>query len=54
LKELSLEKQKELYAGGMTGSLWSAIYRSVNVFTDLGRYLGSSIRRFSERKFCNY
>lgn len=54
MKKLSINEQKKYYGGAISGAIWTAIYKSVNVFTDLGRYLGSSIRRFSERNYCNY
>ena len=55
LKELSNEEMMSINAGAtVTGTLINAIYIGVNVFTDLGRYLGSSIRRIIDNNLCRY
>ncbi len=36
----------------VSGTLFNAIARGVTVFTDLGRYLGSAIRRITTKNYC--
>ena len=50
--KLDIKKQKRLYGGGFSASLVSALFRGVNIFTDLGRYFGSSLRRLTTRNIC--
>jgi len=55
MKELSIKESKNTYAGaGITSTFINALSRGLNVFTDLGRYLGSSIRRMIDNNFCDY
>ena len=44
--------QKRMYGGGISASLVSALWRGINIFTDLGRYFGSSLRRMTTRNVC--
>ena len=52
MKKLDIKSQKNLYAGGISASLASALLRGINIFTDLGRYFGSSLRRLATRNIC--
>lgn len=52
MKKLDIKSQKELYAGGISAALASALFKGINVFVDLGRYFGSSIRRLATKNVC--
>lgn len=53
MKELSNKESKAIYCGGgITSTLINAVARGINVFTDLGRYLGSSIRKIFTGNLC--
>lgn len=54
MKELSKEESMSLYAGGITSSILNAIIKGINVVADLGRSLGSAIRRIFDNKLCDY
>lgn len=55
LKEISVKDAKKMYGGGgISSALISALSRGVTVFTDLGRYLGSSLRRIFSNNLCDY
>ncbi len=49
---ISIKSQKKLYGGGISASFVTAIMRGVNIFTDLGRYFGLSLRRLTTRNIC--
>ena len=53
MKELTNKEAKMYYAGGtISAALFNALSRGINVFTDLGRYLGSSLRRLFGNNLC--
>lgn len=54
MKELNKEEMQMVYGGSISASWISAVFRGINGVTDLGRYLGSSIRRFVDRNLCSY
>lgn len=54
MKKLTKEEMIVLKAGGTSAAWLSAIWKGLNIFTDLGRYLGSSIRRATDGNFCKY
>ena len=54
MRELTTKETKNMYAGGISASMFSFILKGFNVFTDLGRYLGSSIRRIYDHNLCDY
>ena len=54
MKELKVSETKKLYAGGISATMLGYIIRGFNMFTDLGRYLGSSIRRIYDNNLCEY
>lgn len=49
LKENEL---KNIYGGSITATFLGAIARCINSISDLGRSLGSSIRRIQTGNFC--
>ena len=52
MTKLSIKSQKKLYAGGISATLVGALLRGINIFTDLGRYFGSSMRRLATKNIC--
>lgn len=54
MKELSTNESKKMYAGGISATLVGYLLKGFNIFTDLGRYLGSSIRRIYDHNLCDY
>ena len=55
MRELSIKEEKEYYAGGrISAAFISAISKGFNSILDVGRYLGSSIRRFFDKNLCDY
>ncbi len=47
--------EKELYqinGGGITGVLWEAFNNTIKFINDLGKSLGSSLRRIDENSYC--
>ena len=54
MQKLTKEDMRKIRAGAVSASWISAIWKGLNVFTDLGRYLGSSIRRAIDGNFCKY
>ncbi len=53
MKELSNKETKIIYCGGgITSTLINAVSKGINVFTDLGRYLGSSLRKIFTGDLC--
>ncbi len=49
-----MEKEEllQIVGGGITASLINSIYRGINSILDLGRSLGSAIRRIGGGKMC--
>ena len=54
MKELKVKETKSMYGGNLSGTLVGYILKGFNFFTDLGRYLGSSIRRIYDNNLCDY
>jgi len=55
MKELTIKEEKNYYGGGgISSAILNALSKSINVFTDLGRYLGSSLRRIFSNNLCDY
>ncbi len=54
MKELKVNETKSMYAGNLSGAMLGYILKGFNFFTDLGRYLGSSIRRIYDNNLCDY
>lgn len=54
MKELNKNEMLKINAGATSGAWLTALWKGVNIFTDVGRYLGSSIRRFVDKNLCRY
>ena len=54
MKELSKNEMKQIKAGGVSGALLTAIWKGITTVTDVGRYVGSSIRRFVSKNLCGF
>ena len=54
MQKLTKEDMIKISAGAVSASWISAIWTGLNVFTDLGRYLGSSVRRAIDGNFSKY
>ena len=53
--KLTNTELKSIVAGAsVSSSLINSILRGVNVFVDIGRYLGSSIRRIISKEICPF
>ena len=54
MKKLNEKEMKQIKAGAITGTLINSILRGASIFVDVGRYFGSSIRRFVNGNLCRY
>ena len=52
MKKLAKEEMKQISAGAISGTLLNSILRGANIFLDVGRYFGSSIRRIISHNMC--
>ena len=52
MKKLDENEMKQIFAGAINGTLLNAILRGANIFVDVGRYFGSSIRRITSGNLC--
>lgn len=53
MKELNLEKMNGIMGGvSITGTFINALVRGIDVLLDLGRSLGSALRRSKENTLC--
>ena len=53
MAELTKDELLTIVGGGITASMISAVVRGVNSILELGRSVGSAIRRIQEGKVCN-
>ena len=53
MKVLSSEELKSINGGGITASLITALARGISTISDLGRQLGTAIRRLANGKICS-
>lgn len=51
--KLNNDETRNIVAGGLSGTLISAITRAYNAILDLGRAFGSTLRRAIEKKSCS-
>ncbi|MBR3229548.1 MAG: hypothetical protein IKF91_01825 [Bacilli bacterium] len=53
---MRLTKKEELniYGGSVSSTMVNAIVKGISLLIELGRSLGSTIRRVSENKTCSY
>ena len=55
MKELSCKEEKEIYCGGtISSTLVNVFLKGINIFSDLGRNLGSSLRRLFSHDMCDF
>lgn len=52
--KLNQEQLKEIYGGDISGTLLSSMVKGITILLELGRSLGSSIRRMVEHNICFY
>ena len=54
MKELSLNECKKIIGGGtsISGTLINAFKSCVNVFFEMGQYIGGAIRRITSNHLC--
>ena len=54
MKLTNMELKSIVAGAGISTSLMNSIIRGINVFVDIGRYLGSSIRRLISKEICPF
>ena len=54
MRELKVSETKKLLGGGISATMIGYLLKGFNIFTELGRYLGSSIRRIYDNNLCDY
>jgi len=52
MKRLEEKEMKLIKAGAISGNLLNYILRGANIFLDVGRYFGSSLRRIFSNNMC--
>ncbi|MBQ1812963.1 MAG: class IIb bacteriocin, lactobin A/cerein 7B family [Bacilli bacterium] len=50
--ELTKEELKEINGGSIPGALVTSIIRGIGQIYEIGRGIGSAIRRFVTKRFC--
>ena len=53
MKKLNDNEMKNIIGGGFSGNLWNALTKGFSIFSDMGRYVGSAIRRLLSNNICN-
>lgn len=53
MKELTKQELLEISGGAISASLITALVRGVNALLELGRSLGTAIRRIQTGNFCS-
>lgn len=53
MRELKKEELQNITGGAVTASLISAVITGVNSFLEVGRSLGTAIRRFFSKNVCS-
>ena len=51
---LDKKQMKSIKAGSINGTILNAIIRGATVFVDVGRYMGSSVRRIVSKNLCRF
>lgn len=54
MKELTKNEMLNINGSGISAALLSAINKGIVSIVDIGRYLGSSIRRIRDGNLCRY
>ena len=52
MRELGKEELKQIYGGAISATLFNAFVRGVNTFFEVGRSLGSAVRRIFSKDIC--
>ena len=52
--KLNEKQMKKIKAEGINGTILNAILRGANIFIDVGRNMGSSVRRFVSKNLCRF
>lgn len=52
MKELTKEELKSIIGGAISGAIISSMIKGVSVILELGRSLGSAIRRVMTKNYC--
>lgn len=52
MRELSKEELKQIYGGAISSTLLNAFIRGVNTFFEVGKTLGSAVRRIFSKDIC--
>ena len=52
--KLTMEEELNIYGGSVSSTMVNAIVKGISLLIELGRSLGSTIRRVSENRTCNY
>ena len=52
MQKLTKEELKQVVGGSISGAVISSIFKGLDMMQELGRSLGSSIRRLFTRNFC--
>lgn len=52
MRELSKEELKQIYGGAISATLFNAFIRGINTFLEVGRSLGSAVRRLISKDVC--
>lgn len=50
--KLTARQMKNIYGGSITGTMINSLVRGINALLDLGRSLGTAIRRISGNNIC--
>ena len=51
--KLTEQQMKSIYGGSITGAMINSLVRGINALLDLGRSLGTAIRRISGNSICS-
>ncbi len=54
MRELTKNEMKNINGSGLSAALINAINKGILSIVDIGRYLGSSIRRLVNGNMCRY
>ena len=54
MRKLDENEMKNISAGGISAALVNAFVKGFTVFSDIGRYFGSSFRRIFDHNLCSY
>lgn len=52
--KLTKKEQLKTYGGSVSSTMVNALVKGISLLIDLGRSLGSTIRRASENNMCSY